>query len=601
MRTRSWQPVVAALLLALLTVLATLQYRWLGEVSDAERERLRAGLRARAAEFTTEFNRDVTRTFVAFQIDPRVFESDPPRTIADAAARAARESVSGASVKAVLVAESDTPDRVSRFNPDTGTLEPSAWPPELAHLAERMTAHPVVGVPGLPLPPGVAGESIDADAPALIVPMVLPQPIEDVRPGQVIITSATVPVRWRAIVVWLDADALRERLLEPLVARHFEEGAASEFDLTIAPRAGGATLYRTGAADVAPASADLSADFFALKLDEMRWTRPIDEKPSGAGSDRTLTDRFAIAIVRRGVPGEAGDAPRTLVPGAAWQLRVQAKEGSLDALVARSRLRNMSVSLGVLALLGASVGLLLIVSAREQRLARQQIEFVASVSHELRTPLAVIRSAGENLADGVVGGDQVAAYGALIRSEGRRLSDMVDRVMDFAGIGSGAVVRSPRTIDVKDAIAAVVDSLGPDARDRGVTFKVRSAADLPAVSADADALRAAFQNGVGNAVKYSAAGGLVEVDVAAAGATVRIVISDRGIGIDEDEIGRVFEPFFRGRRAVASEVRGSGVGLGIVDKVVRAHGGDVRIANREGGGTVLTIELPAATGGTEAV
>src|SRR5207247_8670753 len=102
---------------------------------------------------------------------------------------------------------------------------------------------------------------------------------------------------------------------------------------------------------------------------------------------------------------------------------------------ATSRRRNLAISLGVLGLLAASFVLILGSAQRQHRLARQQIEFVAAVSHELRTPLAVICSAGDNLADGVVAdGPQVTRYVTLLQTEGRRLSDMVERVLEFAGI-----------------------------------------------------------------------------------------------------------------------------------------------------------------------
>jgi signal transduction histidine kinase len=285
--------------------------------------------------------------------------------------------------------------------------------------------------------------------------------------------------------------------------------------------------------------------------------------------------------------------------GAAWTLAVQAKRGSLDALVARSRTRNLALSLGVLGVLGAGLGLLLIASAREQRMARQQIEFVASVSHELRTPLAVIRSAAENLADGVVAGDSVRQYGALIGSEGRRLSAMVERVMDFAGLTAGTLIRARREVAVADVLAAAAAAIAGDARERGIDVELRCPADLPPIIGDSDALQSALQNALGNAVKYSHGGGRVEVDVTATATEIRIMVADRGIGIDPSDLPHVFEPFFRGRRAVDSQVRGSGVGLGVMSKIVEAHGGRAHIAQRSGGGTLLTIVLPVATGTRE--
>ena len=111
-----------------------------------------------------------------------------------------------------------------------------------------------------------------------------------------------------------------------------------------------------------------------------------------------------------------------------WQLLIKHRAGSLEAAVTEARRRNLVISFGILLLLAASVGTIIISTGRAQKLARQQVEFVAGVSHELRTPLAVICSAGENLADGVVEAPaQVSQYGALIRNEGRRLTKMVEQ------------------------------------------------------------------------------------------------------------------------------------------------------------------------------
>ena len=107
--------------------------------------------------------------------------------------------------------------------------------------------------------------------------------------------------------------------------------------------------------------------------------------------------------------------------------------------MARVRTRNLAVGFGVLALLGATAVLLATGAQRARRLARQQMEFVAGVTHELNTPLAAIRSAGQNLADGIVTDPaQVRRYGGLIEKEGGRLTALVAQVLDFAGIESGS-------------------------------------------------------------------------------------------------------------------------------------------------------------------
>jgi signal transduction histidine kinase len=217
------------------------------------------------------------------------------------------------------------------------------------------------------------------------------------------------------------------------------------------------------------------------------------------------------------------------------------------------------------------------------------------VSHELRTPLAVIRSAGENLADGVVADSaQVKRYGALVETEGRRLTAMVDRVMEFAGIASGGPTPAHVDLDVSSVIYDAVHGLESDARDRGVAIEVHPSASLPPVAADREALRSAIQNIVGNAVKYSPAGATVEVRAETHAGQVRVRVADRGLGIDADDLPHIFKAFFRGRRALDAQVRGSGVGLSVVRHVIDAHHGRIHVDSRPGEGTTVTVDLPAS-------
>ena len=138
---------------------------------------------------------------------------------------------------------------------------------------------------------------------------------------------------------------------------------------------------------------------------------------------------------RRWVAGVTGPRP---VASPKWRLLIKHPAGSLEAAVESVRRRNLLVSTSILGVLGASMMLMAASMRRSQRLARQQMEFVAAVSHELRTPLAVVRAAGDNLADGVMHDEaQVRKYGELVRSEGRRLTEMVEQILEFAGIHSG--------------------------------------------------------------------------------------------------------------------------------------------------------------------
>ncbi len=280
-----------------------------------------------------------------------------------------------------------------------------------------------------------------------------------------------------------------------------------------------------------------------------------------------------------------------------WTLRVKHEAGSLEAAVAASRRRNLALSGGVLALLGVVVALIAVSARRAQALARRQMEFVAAVSHELRTPVAVINSAAGNLADGVVGDPaRVKRYGATIQTEARRLGDTVERVLQLAGLGSGRPL--PMTRVAPDPLVhEAVRLSAADAAEAGVQVQVEMPADLPAVLGDAGTLQSAVQNLIGNAIKYAGADRWVRVAVTARRAPrreVRIAVEDHGDGLDAEEQRLVFEPFFRGKAAVANQIKGSGLGLSLVRRIADAHGGRVELVSSPGHGSTFTICLPAA-------
>jgi signal transduction histidine kinase len=262
------------------------------------------------------------------------------------------------------------------------------------------------------------------------------------------------------------------------------------------------------------------------------------------------------------------------------------------------RLRNLAVSFGALLLVAAGVAFVLVSARRAERLAQQQIEFVAGVSHELRTPLAVIRSAGENLADGVVGDrQQVQRYGALIAREGRRLTEMVEQVMEFAGMQAGRTAGERVPTAMPDVVRDALKVLDPVAREAGVAIEARVAGDVPLVWGDRLALVRAVQNLVGNAIKYGGEAKWVgvEIDVRAgrAGREVVVAVHDRGPGIPPAERRRIFEPFYRGAEAVAAQVHGSGLGLSLVQGIAEEHGGAVEVKSEVGRGSTFSLVLPA--------
>jgi signal transduction histidine kinase len=287
----------------------------------------------------------------------------------------------------------------------------------------------------------------------------------------------------------------------------------------------------------------------------------------------------------------------TSAPG--WRLVVQHASGSLEGLVAKGRQRNLVLSFGMLALLGASVVLLAINAQRAQRLADQQMDFVATVSHELRTPLAVIQSAAQNLAAGVVSeASQTKRYGELIDAEGRRLTDMVEQILTFARLATAPA--PAKTTGVADA-AAVARAVATSFEALATREQVAIAVDAPeaaAVGADESTVRRILTNLIGNALKYGSSGKWIGVSVQKAGGDrgdeVELRVADRGRGIDPEDLPHVFDAFYRGGTVIDRRARGNGLGLALVKRIVEGQGGRIEVESTRGKGATFIVRLPAA-------
>lgn len=294
-------------------------------------------------------------------------------------------------------------------------------------------------------------------------------------------------------------------------------------------------------------------------------------------------------------------AARGLRPDAAahrWRFFIKDQDGALEAAVGAARTRNLGIGAGVLALLALSVGLLVVSAQRAQRGVRDQLDVVARMSHELRTPLATITCAGENLAADVVDSPtDVRQYGEIIQREGRRLNKTVADIMLCCRLQT----RPEAALDLGPAeVGTVIDGAIDDTL--MVTGEPTSRIErfvesgLPTIKADAEALRVALKNLLVNALRHGGAGVVAIAARSRPGGPGGVVIDidDQGDGIPDDELPRVFDSFFRGRRARDGQVEGSGIGLSIVYHVVRGHGGTVSVSRLQSRGTRFTVALPAA-------
>ncbi len=568
---------LAGLLLVLVALLALVQYDLIGAVSQAERQRLRASVDASAQRFADDLDRELARVFAAFAAEP-----DGAALEERLLARRARwleQAADPGLVGDVLLAERDATGVLTlrRLNAAAGRFDPTPWPDELASLRARFEGaapprHAGAGRPGPGLP--ALGRAL-----AVVVPA---------RFDGVALALA---------IVQLDRAYLTHTLLPELAERHFAGANGLDYDLAVMARdAPEQVLWRSDARLAATAlqPADATVALFT--------PRPFAEfRP---GPRRGFEPAFH-GFGREG-PAALGPGPRRGPPGGpggrglgAWTLLVRHRHGSLEAVVARARRQNLTVSAGVLSLLGASIVFLAASTRRAQALARQQLEFVAGVTHELHTPLAGVRSAAQNLRDGVVAEpEHVRRYGALIEKESRRLSAMLEQVLRFAGIQSGRFAPRRERLDLRALIDEATASCRFTFEEQAATLESVLPSELPAVDGDPDALGAALRNVLTNAAKYG--GGQVRLSATSDGRAVEVRVEDRGPGIDPDERARVFEPFYRGRNAAAGQAPGSGLGLGITRAVLAAHGGSIELRPRPGGGACFVLRLPRATSAAQA-
>lgn len=277
------------------------------------------------------------------------------------------------------------------------------------------------------------------------------------------------------------------------------------------------------------------------------------------------------------------------------------------ALVDKSSKRSVVRLMGVLAFtfIFASASIWAIQRSRmlnAVRLAKLQMDFVASVSHELRTPLAVICASAQNIADGVVDEkEQMAKYGSVIRHHSRQLTELVNQILLFAATHEGRNRYVMRPLKVPEIVSAVLMNTRVLVEEAGFVVEEHLGEDLQPVTGDFTAVCQCLQNLVVNAVKY---GGDHRKVVIRAFQSVRedlnryemrISVEDHGIGIDAAELQQIFEPFYRSPVVTAAQIHGTGLGLALAKNIAEAMGGSISVVSRVGVGSRFTIHLPLAS------
>jgi signal transduction histidine kinase len=615
-----WSQALIGALVALLVLLATLQYYWLGEVSVGDRDRMQSLVDVGAVRFGEDFDLEVARMYMTFQIDAQAVLARQWERYAQRYDHWIQHAPYRKLLGNVYLVELYQNGRISLslFNPSSRRFIPAKWPGALADLHSRFEQ----SVKTTRVENGaLVGNTIvpvDDKIPAVVIPIshmdLLSDPQDsqndvDLDFGESVFRRKNCPrcvANNRPLVAYtvvtFDLSYLRQEFIPGLAAKYFASNGQLDYNLAIVSRKEPDWLFyhsNSGTYEKAPASGDATVNLFSVRLDE--FNRLLLDDSFDLSDLPAMSDSRAwrIAVSRSPIAEPASGTALAGSAGGRWQLILNHQAGSLDQAVSNLLLRNLLVSFGILLLLAISMLIMVIATRRAQRLAQQKMEFVAAISHELRTPLAVICSAGENLADGVVPDLQRARqYGSVIHNEGRRLAEMVDQALEFAGAQSGRKTMAPRPIEVRDLLDRAVAACRPQLRDSGFELEERVDQDLPLVLADAAEISRALQNLIRNAIKYGGEQRWIGIQAlaqpGAGGGEVSITVRDSGLGIPRADLPHIFEPFYRAHEVVAAQIHGSGLGLSVVRQIVEAHGGRITVQSQPGQGSAFTLYLPCA-------
>ena len=231
---------------------------------------------------------------------------------------------------------------------------------------------------------------------------------------------------------------------------------------------------------------------------------------------------------------------------------------------------------------------------REARLAKLQSDFVNKVSHDLRTPLTSIRLFVETLQMGRLRSqpDQEREALSIIGDEVTRLSALINRLLDWARMESGRRRYDLEPCDVAEVVDEALAALAPQLMHAPAEVVRELPPELPRVLADRAALGDALLNLLQNAHKYTGPEKRITVSARAAGGSLALTVVDNGPGISAPDQKRIFEKFYRGRDLLERTIEGSGLGLSMVQHIVKGHGGKVSVASQPGHGATFTITLP---------
>jgi len=597
---------IIAGLSALLVVLGILQFRWSNQIRSAELERKQAALQAGMNGFREDLRRELAGICTSFTYRPPDQAPAMEDLYTQDCGDWARSSDHRELVANYYLWEKAKGVSYSflQFNPQEDTFQATACPARLGVLCDTSNLVTTLTSRGGDFGPMGLRWQVQGASLAMVRP--IPRPGWRHRRNRRDRPLDSSPAGF--MMIELNREVFLKRFLPELAQRYFAGPNGLLYDVAIVDAANPPQFIYASEAHPSPdlvSSPDETEPLFSSRRSRGLEPRQGDSRPPGSTARRER-----IPPARFPLPG-AGPEPPARGRGflaapiladasaAGWRLVVRHPGGSLAEAVAIIWRRDLLLGFGVLLLLAASMALVLVWTQRVRRLAKMQMDFVTGVSHELRTPVSVISSAAENLADGVVESKpQVKQYGTLIRNETQRLAAMIEQVLLFAATRNDKRHYQPHPVAVAETIDSAVADLAHLTTANGFTVEKQVAPDLPPVMADPKALGRCLQNLMTNALKYGVGGRWMGIRAhpgsGPEAGEVLITVQDRGQGIEPGEIPHIFEPFYRGNAARASQKHGTGLGLSLAKEAAEAMGGRLTVTSHPGEGSAFTLHFPAA-------
>ncbi len=630
------------MVIALIT-LAVLQYNWLGSVSEAEKKRLEENLEASSTNFVVDLNRNFSQLSEIFKIQISGNDSEIEDLIGDSYLNWVSNSIYPELVDSIFYVQNISTDETSVeiFKSDPSRLMETEIPDyisEWVNEQKKIKVNPETRIAIMRSPD--LGRPTLIPIPVQIIDLVR---FDNLQSGSNLKVNLNIDQADHVVLLKLDDELIKKEVISSVAENFFSESYQDQYHLSILRENEGEKLiYYTTAGFEIPEpdikkrlnTVEISSVFFVgssridrqsntgfsifTNLDTLgqdiegveikkRSTEHFTEVFEGLTSSgaRNLNNTNQRVVVRSDTTITGNySATSTFTadlstPG--WEFWLSFKEGSLDQFVNKTKNRNLAISFGILLILGLSIGTIVLFSQRTRELAEKQMLFVAGVSHELRTPLTVIRSAAENLKEGVVQDEKrKKEYAQLMLKEGRRLSDMVDQIMEFSGIQSGKKVYQFSEFEIQPFLENLIEENRIHLEEKGMSLEYFMNLENKTLTADKDALFLALSNLIQNAIKFSDTEPTISLKVSdselGSKKAIKFEVKDNGLGIPEEEQHYVFEPFYRGKYSVDQQVKGNGIGLSLVQKVVQAHNGDITLKSKIKEGASFQIVIPLQNG-----